>query len=96
MKYMVQLKKKWKTKYMKTIINFVKRLPRLFRKDKEPKLSVAQIEELIELNKDVLVQLDDSKIKPIIKKRIHIRQPNECKLQDKIKPIVKKRKLHDK
>lgn len=45
---------------MKTIINFIKRLPRLFRKNKEPKLSVAQIDELIELNKDILVQLGDN------------------------------------
>ena len=44
---------------MKTIINYIKRLPRLFRKNKEPKLSVAQIDELIELNKDILVQLGD-------------------------------------
>ena len=44
---------------MKTIINFIKRLPRLFRKHKESKLSVAQIDELIELNKDILVQLGD-------------------------------------
>ena len=44
---------------MKTIINFIKRLPRLFTKDKKPKLSVAQIDELIEINKDVLVQLGD-------------------------------------
>ena len=35
---------------MKTIINFIKRLPRLFKKDKKLKLSVAQIEELIKLN----------------------------------------------
>jgi len=68
---------------MRTIINFIKRLPRLFRKGKEPKLSVAQIEELIELNKDILVRLDDSKIKPTTKKRIHIQQPKECKLHDK-------------
>jgi len=44
---------------MKTIINFIKRLPRLFKRDKEPKLSVAQIDELIELNKDVLSKLND-------------------------------------
>jgi hypothetical protein len=44
---------------MRTIINFVKRLPRLFRKEREPKLSVAQIDELIEINKDILVQLGD-------------------------------------
>ena len=44
---------------MKTIINYIKRLPRLFRKQKKSKLSVAQIDELIELNKDILVQLGD-------------------------------------
>ena len=38
---------------MRTIINFIKRLPRLFKKDKESKLSVPQIEEIIELNKDL-------------------------------------------
>ncbi len=41
------------------IINFTKRLFRLFRKDKKPRLSVAQIDELIELNKDVLVRIGD-------------------------------------
>ncbi len=45
---------------MKTIINLIKRLPQLFKKQKEPKLSVAQIEELIELNKDILVKLKDN------------------------------------
>ena len=44
---------------MRTIINFVKRLPRLFRKDKEPKLSVVQIDELIDLNEDVLLRIGD-------------------------------------
>lgn len=44
---------------MKTIINFIKRLPRLFKKQKEAKLSVAQIDELIELNKDILTKLKD-------------------------------------
>ena len=44
---------------MKTIINFIKRLPRLFKKDKKLRLSVAQIEELIELNKDTLVRIGD-------------------------------------
>jgi hypothetical protein len=42
------------------MINFIKRLLRLFKKEKEPKLSVAQIDELIELNKDVLVNLKDN------------------------------------
>ena len=41
------------------MINFLKRLVRLFRREKRPKLSVAQIDELIETNKDVLVQLGD-------------------------------------
>lgn len=44
---------------MRTIINYIKRFPRLFKKTKEPKLSVAQIDELIETNKDILVQLGD-------------------------------------
>ena len=44
---------------MKTIINYIKRFPRLFKKTKEPKLSVAQIDELIEINKDILVRLGD-------------------------------------
>lgn len=44
---------------MRTIINFVKRLPRLFRKDKDPKLSVEQVDELIELNKDGLLRIRD-------------------------------------
>ena len=36
----------------------------------EPKLSVAQTDELIELNKDILVRIgDDAEIEPIIKKR---------------------------
>ena len=41
------------------MINFVKRLVRLFRREKQSKLSVAQIDELIETNKDILVQLGD-------------------------------------
>ena len=45
---------------MKTILNFAKRLPRLFRKDKKPKLSVAQIDELIETNKDTFINLGDN------------------------------------
>lgn len=52
------------------MINFIKRLTRLLRKERTPKLSVAQIDELIELNKDILVRIgDDAKIEPIIKKR---------------------------
>ena len=55
---------------MTNLVNFTKRLFRLFRREKEPKLSVAQIDELIELNKDVLARMrDDSKIEPIVKKR---------------------------
>ena len=44
---------------MKTIINYIKRLPRLFRKQKKSKLSVAQIDELIELNRDALIRIGD-------------------------------------
>lgn len=87
MKYMVQLKKKWKTKYMRTIINFVKRLPRLFRKDKKPKLSVAQIDELIEINKDILVRLGDD---------VDYDGMGNYGRFPPIEKVVKKRKLHDK
>ena len=65
MKYMGQLKKIWKNVPMTNLVNFTKRLFRLFRlnsflkKRKEPKLSVAQIDELIELNKDILTKLKD-------------------------------------
>ena len=59
MKYMKQLKKQRKKKCMMMIINFIKRIPRLFRKDKQTKLSVAQIDELIEINKEVLGKLGD-------------------------------------
>ena len=45
---------------MRMIINFVKRLPRLFRKDKKPRLSVSQIDELIETNKDTFINLGDN------------------------------------
>ena len=52
------------------IINFTKRLFRLFRvrsrdefkklvRKEEPKLSKTQIDELIELNKDILIRLGD-------------------------------------
>ena len=44
---------------MKTIINYIKRFPRLFKRDKESKLSVAQIDELIEANKDALAHMGD-------------------------------------
>ena len=42
------------------IINFIKRLLRLFRKDEQPKLSVEQVEELIETNKDTFINLGDN------------------------------------
>lgn len=57
---MKQLTIQWKKKYMKTIINFIKRLPRLIKKDKKPRLSVAQIDELIETNKDTFINLGDN------------------------------------
>ena len=41
-------------------MNFIKRLARLLRKEKKSKLSVMQIDELIELNKDSSVQLNDN------------------------------------
>ena len=44
---------------MRTIINFIKRLPRLFRSENQSKLSVAQVNELIDLNKDALSRLGD-------------------------------------
>ena len=44
---------------MRTIINYIKRFPRLFKKTKEPKLSVAQIDELIEVNKDAFARMGD-------------------------------------
>ena len=45
---------------MKMIINFIKRLPRLFKKERKPKLSVAQIDELIETNKDTFINIGDN------------------------------------
>ena len=70
MKYMEQLKKTKKSIQMTNLINFTKRLFRLFRvrsrdefkklvRKDEPKLSKAQINELIDLNKDILVRLGD-------------------------------------
>lgn len=70
MKYMGQLKKIRKNIQMTNLVNFTKRLFRLFRvrsrdefkkliRKEEPKLSVAQIDELIELNKDILIKLED-------------------------------------
>ena len=44
---------------MKTIINYIKRLPRLFRNKKEPKLSVVQIDQLAEINKDAFPRMGD-------------------------------------
>ena len=55
---------------MTNLFNFTKRLFRLFRvrsrdefkkliRKEEPKLSKAQIDELIELNKDILVRIGD-------------------------------------
>ena len=44
---------------MRTIINFIKRLPRLIKKDKKPRLSVAQVDELIETNKDAFSRMGD-------------------------------------
>jgi len=72
---------------MRTIINFVKRLPRLFRKDKKPKLSVAQIDELIEINKDILVRLGDD---------VDYDGMGNYGRFPPIEKVVKKRKLHDK
>lgn len=87
MKYMEQLTNQWKKKCMRTIINFVKRLPRLFRKDKKPKLSVAQIDELIEINKDILVRLGDD---------VDYDGMGNYGRFPPIERVVKKRKLHDK
>lgn len=53
---MAQLKKK----KMRTIINCIKRLPRLFKKDNKSRLSVAQVDELIETNKDTFINLGDN------------------------------------
>ena len=39
------------------IYNFIKRLVRLFKKEKEPQLSVAQVNELIEINKDAFSRM---------------------------------------
>lgn len=44
---------------MITIINFIKRLPRLFRRENKSQLSVVQIDELIDLNEDVLLRIGD-------------------------------------
>ena len=41
------------------MINYIKRFARLFRKKKESKLSVAQVDQLIEMNKDAFSYLGD-------------------------------------
>ena len=56
---MEQLKKIRKNIQMTNLANFIKRFFRLFRKEKKSKLSVAQIDELIEINKDILNNLGD-------------------------------------
>ena len=64
---MEQLKKTWGNTQMTNLINFTKRLVRLIRlsrfnffvKKKNSKLSVTQIDELIDLNKDILVRIGD-------------------------------------
>jgi len=44
---------------MRTIINYIKRFPRLFKKEKGSKLSSYQIDRLIETNRDILNRLGD-------------------------------------
>ena len=67
---MEQLKKTKKNVPMTNLVNFTKRLFRLFRvrsrdefkklvRKDEPKLSKTQIDELIDLNKDILVRIGD-------------------------------------
>lgn len=41
------------------IINFIKKSFKLFPKKEKPKLSIEQIDELIEINKEVLNKLGD-------------------------------------
>ena len=90
---MKQLTSQWKKKYMKTIINFIKRLPRLYHLKKfnsfkiKPKLSETQIDELFEINKDVVFQLRDEGDYNVI--------CNYCTIPQ-IEKVVKKTKLHDK
>ena len=69
------------------MINFIKRLIRLLRKEKTPKLSVAQIDELIELNKDTLLRIGDD--------ADYDGMGNYGRFPP-MEKIVKKRKLHDK
>ena len=76
-------------------MNFIKRLLRIYRLKKfnslkissKPKLSLQQIDELIELNKDVLVQLGDE--------ADYDGMGNYGRFPP-IEKVVKKRKLHDK
>ena len=68
------------------IINFIKKIPRLFRKDKQTKLSDAQIDELIEINKEVLSQLADE--------ADYDGMGNYGRFTP-IEKVVKKRSLHD-
>jgi len=74
---------------MKTIINFIKRLPLLFSREKEPygRLSVAQIDELIELNKDELVCIGDD---------ADYDSMGDYGKFPPMEKVVNKRKLHDK
>lgn len=77
------------------IINFIKRLVRLvhlsrfifFAKKTRSKLSVEQIDELIDLNKDILIRLGDD--------ADYNGMANYGRFPP-IKKIVKKRKLHEK
>lgn len=68
------------------MINFIKRLARLLRKEKKPKLSVVQIDELIELNKDSSVQLNDN---------VDYGGMGNYGRFPPIEKVVKKRKLHN-
>jgi len=69
------------------MINFIKRLTRLLRKERTPKLSVAQIDELIELNKDTSLRIGDD--------ADYDGMGNYGRFPP-MEKIVKKRKLHDK
>jgi hypothetical protein len=68
------------------MINFIKRLARLLRKEKKSKLSVVQINELIELNKDSSVQLNDN---------VDYDGMGNYGRFPPIEKVVKKRKLHN-
>jgi hypothetical protein len=69
------------------MINFIKRLTRLLRKEKTPKLSVAQIDELIDLNKDVLSRMGDE---------VDYDGMGNYGRFPPMEKIVRKRKLHEK